>query len=72
MLDLAVMFSNPLSKAVPNNIGAIRALLKYDGLSNTLRNTLLYVDKVLQYRFRYDIEIDDIVTIGEGIDIEIE
>jgi WD40 repeat protein len=72
MLDLAVMFSNPLSKAVPNNLGAIRALLKYSSLPNALRNTLLYVDKALQYRFRYEIEIDDIITIGEGIDIEIE
>jgi len=73
VFDLPILFSNPLSKAVPKHLGALRAMLSIVDLSLSLRNTLLFVEKALQYRFRYDIEIDEIHTISPGdYDIEIE
>ncbi|MCR4413717.1 MAG: hypothetical protein NUV77_14955 [Thermoguttaceae bacterium] len=40
---------------------------------DALRRTLTFIERVLLYRFRYDIEVDEIQTIRPGeFDIEIE
>ena len=73
VLDVPWLFIRPFAKASPDHLVAISELAADERIENTARQSLRFMQKVLQYRFRFDIEIDEIPTIKTGeFDIEIE
>jgi WD40 repeat protein len=71
-LDLPKLFQQPFDSASPGQLAALRALAESDGMPEAARGALQFSVLVLQYRFRYDIEVDAAVEIKPGeFDIEI-
>ncbi len=69
--DIPRMFASPFASAAPRQLGAVQAL-KQQNPHAELAPALDYLECVLQYRFRYDIEIDELQSIRLGeFDIEI-
>ncbi|MCP4398207.1 MAG: WD40 repeat domain-containing protein [bacterium] len=73
MLDVPGLFIRPFAKASPDHLIAISELAADERIASDARRSLRFMQKILQYRFRFDIEIDEIPTIKAGeFDIEIE
>jgi len=71
-LDVPLLFTAPLAKTVPDHLAAVQAAKQIADLSDKLRRALELLERVMQYRFRYDIEIGEVPTIKVGeFDIEI-
>ena len=66
-LDIPTLFSQPLATASHDQIGTILALGAYDTLPQPIRNGLQFLRLLLQYRFRFDIHIEEapIIQFGE-------
>ncbi len=73
VLDVPILFTRPFIQAVPDHLAAVNALANNTNLPMNIRNALKFIERVLQHRFRFDIEIDELPTIKVGeFDIEIE
>ena len=73
VLDVPGLFLRPFAKTSPDHLVAISELAADERLERTARQSLQFMQRILQYRFRFDIEIDEIPTIKAGeFDIEIE
>ncbi len=73
VLDLPELFNRPLGLAAPRQMPVIAALIEGNNLPRGVVEALKFVHLVLQFRFRFDIEIDALVDIKFGeYDIEIE
>ncbi len=73
VLDVPHLFTRPFAKATPDHLMTVHELAPHPQLKDNIRRSLTYIQKVLQYRFRFDIEIAEVPTIKVGeFDIEIE
>lgn len=73
VMDIPALFALPFSKATPAHLAAVRAAASDAALSEGVSCALQYLECVLEYRFRYDIELDELWSIKRGdFDIEIE
>ncbi|GAK52509.1 hypothetical protein ANT_16470 [Candidatus Moduliflexus flocculans] len=73
VLDVPRLFTIPLATASPDQLIAIQELAVRPEIPQHVKRSLLFMQRVLQYRFRFDIEIGDIPSIKVGeFDIEIE
>ncbi len=66
VLDIPDLFSQPLATASHDQISTIMALSAYGTLPGPVRNGLQFMRLLLQYRFRYDIQIDEAPVIQFG------
>jgi WD40 repeat protein len=72
-LDIPPLLDLPLAYMVPMHLVAISALANYNALPSHVQHTLQFMECVLRHRFRYDVEIDELLTIRAGeFEIEIE
>lgn len=73
VLDVPHLFTRPFAQASPDHLVAVSDLAANAKLPAAIRHSLTFMQRILQYRFRFDIEIDDVpaIKIGE-FDIEIE
>lgn len=73
VLDVPLLFSHPFAQTSPDHLVTVSELAPHSQLESKVRQSLTFIQKVLQYRFRFDIEIDEIPAIKVGeFDIEIE
>ena len=66
VLELAGYLSEPLSVYPPDLLAALRVLLDYANLPSAISPALEYIRLMLQRRFRFDIQIDQLTTIRPG------
>jgi hypothetical protein len=72
-LVLPVLLSRPLVQATPTHLGVAASFRQAKELPTEARNALAFLEILLRFRFRYDIEIDEIRVIQPGeFDIEIQ
>ncbi|OQY48711.1 MAG: hypothetical protein B6242_01445 [Anaerolineaceae bacterium 4572_78] len=72
-MDVPPIFEQPLAKTVPSYLPVVISLANNTSVYTPMRRSLKFIEHILRYRFRYDIEIDTIPTIRVGeFDIEIE
>ena len=70
--ELPNLFTRPFAQASPDHLAAVSELAANPKIAPNVRQSLTFIRKVLQYRFRFDIEIDEIPAIKVGeFDIEI-
>ena len=73
VLEIPMLFTRPLAQASPDHLITINELATDTNFEPSFRQALTFLQKVLRYRFRFDIEIDEIPAIKAGeFDIEIE
>ncbi|HZY88431.1 MAG TPA: hypothetical protein VFE78_26575, partial [Gemmataceae bacterium] len=73
VLEVPLLLSRPFATALPVHLAAVAALLGDGGVPAEVGQALRFVQYVLQHRFRYDIELDELPAIRAGeFDIEIE
>jgi WD40 repeat protein len=67
VLDIPGLFSQPLATATHDQIANVLALSEYGSLPEPVRNGLKFLRLLLQYRFRFDIQIEEgpIIRYGE-------
>lgn len=65
-LDIPALFSQPLATATHDQIATILALGEYETLPQPVRNGLHFMRLLLQYRFRFDILVEEAATIQFG------
>jgi WD40 repeat protein len=66
VLDIPELFSLPLASATHDQVSNTLALSQYLSLPEPVRNGLRFLQQLLQYRFRFDIQIDDAQIIRYG------
>lgn len=66
VLDIPELFAQPLSTASHDQISTVMALGEYQSLPEPVRNGLKFLRTLLQYRFRYDIQIEEAPLIQYG------
>jgi WD40 repeat protein len=72
-LDIPDMLKNPLIDSSPNHLAALRSVIENKSINQGIRNTLIYLERILRHRFRFDVEISSVTEIKSGeYDIEIE
>lgn len=64
--DIPALFSTPIVRAVPAQMAALNALLSYQNLPAPVTAALEFMHAVLQYRFRFDIQVEEIRAIQAG------
>jgi WD40 repeat protein len=73
VLDIPKLFTSPFAQALPDLLVTIHELATNPKLDPNVRQSLTFIQRVLGYRFRFDIEIDEVPAIKVGeFDIEIE
>lgn len=73
VLDVPRLFTIPLATASPDQLVAIQELAVHADIPTRVQRSLQFMQRVLQYRFRFDIEIGELPSIKVGeFDIEIE
>lgn len=74
LLYLRRLLSQPLAMGKPLHMAAIVTLNESSAeISQAVRNTIKYIETILRYRYRFDVEIADYSSIQAGdFDIEIE
>ena len=67
VLDIPQLFNQPLSTTSHEQVSTVMALGEYHALPQPIRNALSFMRLVLQYRFRYDVEIAEgpLIQFGE-------
>ena len=65
-LDIPDLFSLPLVKASHDQISNVLGLSEYHSLPEPVRNGLKFLRLLLQYRFRYDIHVEEAPIIRYG------
>ncbi len=66
VLDIPDLFTQPLATASHDQISTVLALGEYNSLPEPVRNGLKFLRTLLQYRFRYDIQIEEAPLIQFG------
>ncbi len=73
VLSVPELFENPLARAAPLHLAAIDSLEADGHLPANVQQALTFIKRLLQFRFRYEIDIDALPTIKMGeFDIELE
>ena len=65
-LDLPGVVDLPIARYQPDHLAAIESLAGADQLPADVRGTLAYLTALLQYRYRFDIQIAEINHIQPG------
>jgi len=72
VLDVPRLFTRPFAQSVPDDLAALQALTGNGTvLPARVRNVLGFMEAILRYRFRFDIEIGEMPVIKVG-EYEIE
>ncbi|MDR3577284.1 MAG: hypothetical protein P4L50_25770 [Anaerolineaceae bacterium] len=66
VLAVPAMLSQPLAQSRPDQLAVINSLIESKHLPGELERTLEFLRILIQRRFRYDIQVDDIPTIQMG------
>lgn len=66
VLDIPTLFSQPLASILPKQMAAVNALVDNTSLPVPVHNALYFLQSLLQFRFRYDIQVADIPLIQAG------
>ena len=73
VLEVPALFSQPLAGVAPFQLAAVRALSEQSGFPSSLQGSLKFLERVLQHRLQYEIDIDELPAIKLGeFDIEVE
>lgn len=64
--DIPGLFTQPLATATHDQVSNVLALSEYYSLPDGVRNGLRFMRLLLQYRFRYDIQIEEAPIIRYG------
>jgi WD40 repeat protein len=73
VLHIPRLFTQPFAHTSPDHLVTINELAANPNLKKPVQRALTFIQKVLQYRFRFDIEIAEVPKIKVGeFDIEIE
>ena len=73
VLDIPSLFSQPLATATHDQVTTVLALSAYQQLPEAVRNGLTFLRLLLQYRFRFDVHLEEAPAIQFGeFDILIE
>lgn len=64
--DIPELFSQPLATATHDQVSNLLALSEYHSLPEPVRNGLKFLRLLLQYRFRYDIQVEEAPIIQYG------
>lgn len=64
--DIPDLFSQPLATATHDQVSNLLALSEYRSLPEPVRNGLKFLRLLLQYRFRYDIQVEEAPIIQYG------
>ncbi len=73
VLHIPRLFTRPFAHTSPDHLATINELAANPQLEKNVQRSLTFIRKVLQYRFRFDIEIAEVPKIKAGeFDIEIE
>jgi WD40 repeat protein len=70
-LEVPDLFARPLALDTPNHLAALRLLLDQPQLPVELQQAMRYIERVLRFRFRFDVEVSEAPQILAG-DFEIE
>lgn len=71
VLDVPLLFSQPLIQSTPNHLAAVTTLIQKGSLPAEVVQSLRFIERLLRHRFRYEIEIEQLATIKMG-EFEIE
>jgi len=66
VMDIPDLFSLPLANASHDQVSNSIALSEYHSLPDPVRNGLKFLRVLLQYRFRFDIHIEEAPVIRYG------
>ena len=66
MLQVPALLAQPLAQSKPDQLAVIHALLESEQIPAELARTLEFLRILIQRRYRYDIEVDDIPGIQMG------
>ncbi len=70
-LEVPGLFARPLALGTPNHLAALRLLLDQPQIPVELQHAMLYIERVLRFRFRFDVEVSEAPEILPG-EFEIE
>jgi WD40 repeat protein len=70
-LEVPNLFNRPLALATPNHLAALGLLIDQPQIPVELRHTMPYIESVLRFRFRFDVEVSAAPEILPG-EFEIE
>lgn len=62
----AALLSQPLTSLTPSDLATINSVLKAEELPSSLKHRLEWLKTILTHHFRYDIQIDEAVSIQPG------
>lgn len=65
-LDIPRLFSLPLASALPAHLTAAREMRQYAGIPQWVQAPLDFLILMLQRKFQYDIQVDEIIQIQAG------
>jgi WD40 repeat protein len=66
VLDIPSLLSQPLARSKPDHLAVINSLIESKHLPAELEGALDFLRILIQRRYRYDIEVDEIPTIQMG------
>lgn len=66
VLDIPSLFTQPLATATHDQVTNTLALGEYYSLPDPVRNGLKFLQRLLQYRFRFDIHVEEVPIIQYG------
>ncbi len=66
LLDIPDLITQPLALATHDQVSTVFALSGYKALPEDIQNTLQFMRVLLQYRFRFDIQIEEAPTLQVG------
>lgn len=66
VMDIPSIIARPFANTIPGHLPAVDSLAVTMGLDSGIKNLLSYIQLVLRYRFRREIEISDSVNIKPG------
>jgi hypothetical protein len=72
VLELPALLARPFAATLPAHLAAVNAVLDAGAPPAGVGPALRFVQCVLQHRFRYDVEVDEVAGIRAGeFDIEV-
>ena len=64
--ELPTLMQRPLVNMVPAHLGVVTSALRHRAMSEPIRRLLELVRAMLEHRFRFDIELGDLVALSAG------
>ncbi|HMD88672.1 MAG TPA: hypothetical protein VKF38_05875 [Anaerolineaceae bacterium] len=66
ILEVPSLLSQPIAQLKPDHLAVINSLIESKQINPELERTLEFLRILIQHRYRYDIEVDEIPTIQMG------